>query len=515
MSTEQKCITTEPQSSLLNDPSCVRIYVGSRAADSKAADSVRLFQNAIHQGNLPARVIRTGSFGCYDLEPIVRVERPDLDPIFYINVIPERIADLIDDLHKGQKGIHISEVPLISFQKRIALRNCGWIDPEDIDHFICHGQGYSGLANALRMNPPDLLADLIPFALRGRGGQGCSKLDQWKLFVKSDSAEKYLICNAVDSDPRSLASKLLLDSDPHSVLEGLLISAFAIGATRCLIYIEEGSEAAGRLSKALDQARAYKLLGSNILDSQFCLDIQIKETPASLLSGHRIELSRCAEEKQPQPHMLPTCPDTSDFMGKAVLFVNPETMSSLSAVLMDGKKDDMATKVVTLSGSIDHKWTVEVPHGMTIRSIIERLGGVSAGKTIKAAQLGGPSGPFMAPDALDLRVGCDMEEESRSSIGSGTIDVLDADSSIVDRAKQVMAYIQTQSCGKCVFCREGCLQMLTILEDISENRRHPQDLDLLAELGEEMRTACLCEFGRSAPNPVLSSIRLFREEFLG
>jgi NADH-quinone oxidoreductase subunit F len=502
----------EPQWSSLTDPSFIRIYVGSLATDSKTACIIDLLQNAINQGNLPARVIRTGSFGCYDLDPIVRVEKQHLDPILYTNVTPERVADLIEDLPKGQKGTHILELPLLSFQKRIALRNCGWIDPEDINHYIEHGQGYSGLANALKGNPTKLLEDLIPFALKGRGGPGCSTLDKWRLFSKSESVEKYLICNSVDSDPRSLTSKLLLDSDPHSVLEGLLISAYAVGATRCLLYLKEGAEAA-RLGKALDQMRAYQLLGSNILDSPFCCDIQIKEAPASLISGHRIELSRCAEEKQPQPHMLPTYPDAAGFLGKPVLFANPETMSSLSAVLIDGKKDDITTKVATLSGSIAHPCTVEVPYGTTIRNIIERLGGVSAGKTIKAVQLGGPFGSFFAPDALDLSVGCGSVEESRSNIGSGTIDVLDSDSRIVDVTKEIMGYIQTQSCGKCVFCREGCLQMLTILEDISENRRRPQDLDLLTELGEEMETACLCEFGRSAPNPVLSSIRLFRDEY--
>jgi NADH-quinone oxidoreductase subunit F len=502
----------ETQWSSLNDSSYIRIYVGSSAADSNATGIIGLLQDAINQGNLHARVIRTGSFGCYDLEPIVRVEKLNSDPILYTNVTPERIEDLIEDLPKGQNGTYFSELPLFSFQKRIALRNCGWIDPEDINHYIEHGQGYSGLANALKGNPKELLADLIPFALNGRGGPGCSTLDKWRIFSKSESAEKYLICNAVDPDPRSLTSKLLLDSDPHSVLEGLLISAYAVGATRCLSYIEEGAEAA-RLGKALDQMRAYQFLGSNILGSPFCFDIQIKEAPASLRVGHSIELFRCAEEKQPQPHMLPAYPDASEFLGKPVLFVNPETMSSLSAVLIDGKMDNRATKVVTLSGSAAHKCTVEVPYGTTIRNIIECLDGVSAGKTIKAVQLGGPSGPFFAPDTLDLSVGCDSLEESRSNIGSGTIDVLDADSRIADLTKEIMTYIQTQSCGKCLFCREGCLQMLTILEDISENRRRPQDLDLLVELGEEMRTACLCEFGRSAPNPVLSGIRLFREEY--
>jgi NADH:ubiquinone oxidoreductase subunit F (NADH-binding) len=513
MDIEKKCIEVETQSSLLNDPSCIRIYVGASAADANADHIVSLLQNVINQGDLHARVIRTGSSGCHDFEPIVRVEKPQQDSVFYTNVSPERIADLLDDLPKGRNSAPFSELPFFSLQKRIALRNCGWIDPENIDHYICHGQGYSGFAKALRMHPPELLADLVPFALKGRRGPGCSTLDQWRLFAEAEGADKCLVCNAIDPDPRSLTSRLPLESDPHSILEGLLIGAYAVGASRCLIFVEESSGRGARLTKALDQMKAYYLLGSNILDSPFGLEIQIKEAPASLISGHRIELSRCAEEKQPQPHMIPAWPDASEFTGKPVLFVNPESMSSLSAVLINGKKDSGATKVVTLLGTVTHKCTVEVAHGTTIRSIIEGVGGVPAGKTIKAVQIGGPLGPFIAPDALDLPIGCDAIDETCSSIGSGTIEVLDANSSMVEITKGIMANIQTQSCGKCVFCREGCLQMLTILEDISENRRRPQDLDLLVELGEEMRAACLCEFGRSAPNPVLSGIRLFREEF--
>jgi NADH:ubiquinone oxidoreductase subunit F (NADH-binding) len=230
--------------------------------------------------------------------------------------------------------------------------------------------------------------------------------------------------------------------------------------------------------------------------------------------GHGIELFRCVAEKQLLPHMLAPYPAASEFMGKPVLIVNPEIMSRLSAVLRDGMRDGMESTVVTLSGSVMHTYTVEVPPATTICSLIERLGGgVSNGKTIKALQLGGPEGPFVAPDVVNLPIGCDFVEESSSGIGSGSIEVLDSDSRMVDRTKDIMAYLQAQSCGKCVFCREGCLQMLTILEDISENKSKPKDLDLLVELGEEMKAVCLCAFGRAAPNPVLSGIRLFRAEY--
>jgi NADH:ubiquinone oxidoreductase subunit F (NADH-binding) len=515
MNIEQIRTAAEAQLSYLKDPSCVRIFIGSSAVDSNVAPLIHLLQNAIDREGLPAKVIRTGSSGFHDLEPTVMVKRRDMDAILYTNFTPDRVDGFIKDILSDRSDApRISEVPLFSAQKRVALRNCGWIDPEDIHHYIEHGRGYSGLAKALQMSPADLLVDWIPLALKGRGGLDCSVLDQWRQFSGAENIEKYLICNAGDPDPGSRTSQLLLESDPHSVLEGLTIAACAAGASHCIIYVEESAEAGSRLDKALSQMRAYNLSGPNILDSRFCLDIQIREMPKSVISGHKVELCRCIEEKQPQPHMLPAIPDTSEFIEKSVLFVNPEAMSSLPAVLPADRPEDMASKVVTLSGSVAHRGTVEIPHGTTVLNIIECFGGgVSSGKTLMTVQLGGPTGLFAAPDALDLSVGCDAEEETRSSIGSGTIEVLDTDSRIVDIVKDRMTYIQTQSCGKCVFCREGCLQILTVLEDISENKRRPQDLDLLMELGEEMKTMCLCDFGRDAPNPVLSSIRLFREEY--
>jgi NADH-quinone oxidoreductase subunit F len=532
MNIEHVRAAAETQSSYLSDPSCVKIYVGSAAADSNVERIAGLFQSAVDRGSLRAGIIRAGSFGLYDLEPIVAVERPGSSAVLYNNVTPNIVADLIDDTVRGvtdkvkafgyignsniePSGItSISELPLFTLQNRIALRNCGWIDPEDINHYITHGRGYAGLSKALGMNPSEIIGNMIPSALKGRGGQGCSTADKWDNFSVSKNADKYLICNAADPDPRSPAFRLLLESDPHSVLEGMLIGAYAAGASRCFIFVEEMTAASRRLRKALGQMKPYNLLCPNILDSGFCSEIEIEEVPSSLLSGHRIELFRCLEENHPLPHMHPSYPAASEFIGKPVLMANPEIMSSLSAILCDAMKACRESKIVTLSGIVTHKYTVEVSPEMTIRSIIDNFGGgVSNGKAIKAVQLGGPAGPFIGPNTLDLPIGCDAREESISCIGSGTIEVLDADSSIVDATRNSMSFIQTQSCGKCVFCREGCLQMLTILEDISENKGHRQDLDLLIELGEEMLHACLCDFGRAAPNPVLSSIKLFRTEY--
>jgi NADH-quinone oxidoreductase subunit F len=409
----------------------------------------------------------------------------------------------------------IPEGPLCHLQKKIALRNCGMIDPEDINHYIVLGNGYAGLSNALGISPPDLIQTSIRTALKGRRGQGCSTPKKWEIFAEKSEEDKCLICNAVDPDPKSRISRSLIENDPHSVLEGMLISAYATGASRSYLLVEEKTDAAPKLRKALDQMKAYNLHGSNILNSPFHAEIEILVMPTTGITGHQVELFRCMDEHQPLPHILPADPVSSALKGRNVLVVNPESMASLATILGNESSDaGQGSKVVTLTGSLVHKVVAEVPHGMTVKTIIDSLGGgVSNGKTIKAVQLGGPSGYFVTPNALNHAIGCNALDESCSSIGSGTIEVLDSDASILNVAKDIMAYLQSQSCGKCVFCREGCLQMLTILEDISENKARPHDVELLVELGEEMRQASLCDFGRTAPNAVLSSIDLFRDEY--
>ena len=524
MKIEQIQAAAKAQLSHLNDRSTIQIYVGSSMADANAGRILSLFQNAIDQGALRARIIRTGSFGCYDLEPIVTVKFPGSFSVLYSPVTQDSIPDLVRDLVQGVPGKvkpycligdksrsdvpHISGLPLFNLQNRIVLRNCGRIDPEDIDQYISQGQGYTGLSKALGMNPPDIAGAVIPTVLKSRGGPGCSSLDQWKRFAGPENGNGHLICNAMDPNPRSLTSRLLLESDPHSVLEGMLIAAYAIGAAHCAVFAGDRPEDAQRLRRALDQMRRYNLLGSNILDSRFCSEIEIKQGPELMPAGYRMELFRCLEEKRSLPHILPACPCLSELVGKPCLIVNPEMMSSLSAVVRDGKEGDAGSKVVTLSGSVVHQYTVEVSPEMTIESIIGLLGGGALnGKTIKAVQTGGPAGPLIAPGALGVPIDFDGVGES------GSIEVIDAESDIVDAVRDRITCLQTQSCGKCVFCREGCLQILTILEDVLENRSKAQDLDLLVALCEEMKTACLCDFGRAVPLPVLSSIRLFRNEY--
>jgi len=518
------------QSPHLSDPSRINIYVGSSAADAGAGHIAGLLTSACTQRNLRARILRTGSFGCSDLEPLVRVEKPGSFAILYNNVTPGGIAELIEDAMNGspRKALccagdrrlnripHISELPLFGLQKRIALRNCGWIDPEDISHYILQGQGYTGLARVLQTDPSELAGTLIPSALRGRRASGCSTADKWRQIAKTKDADAALICDAFDPESRALAAPLLLESDPHSVLEGMLIAAYAAGAARCVVLVEEKTEVVERLRRALGQMRDYNLLGSSILGSQFGCEIEIREAPRSLTSGQRMEMLRCLEEGQRLPHLVPAFPAALELAGKPILTIGPETASVLSGVPLGGPEESGSSRVVSLSGDVVHKCTVEVPVGMSIRDIIENFGGGTAGgKAVKTVQLGGLLGPFLDPAVLDLPIGSDAVEELSSGAGTGSIEVLGADSRMVHATKEIMAAIQSQSCGKCVFCREGCLQLLTILEDILENKRRPQDLDLLIELGKEMKASCLCEYGRTAPNPVLSAIELFRDEYEG
>jgi len=540
MNFEQVYTKAEFECAYLSDKSHTKIFIGSSINDSNAVSVFNSVQSEIERHNINARVITTGSFGYYDLEPIVLIEKPGQSTILYNHVTPEIASGLVQDYltkdnprpdlalcsigNEKTKNIpHLSDLPLFNLQKRIALRNCGFIDPEDINHYILKGQGYSGLKKALQMNPQDMIEELKKSGLRGRGGAGYFTAEKWKVCRDAEESEKYVICNAVDSDPHARTAQLLLESDPHSFLEGMLISAYAIGASHCIVYVNnENSLGIKRLKKALDQMREYGLLGQNILDSTFYSEIEIKEVAPSFISGEETALLRCMEEKQVMPYVRPPYPATAGFRNKPTLISHVETLSNISAIFQNGSQwysgfgteRSKGAKVMTLSGNAAHQYTVEVPFGTTLRSIVTDIGGgVSKGKTVKVVQFGGPTGSFLPADSLDIRIDYETMKEAGSIIGSGTVKVFDSDSCAVEMTKDTLSYIHSQSCGKCVFCREGSYQMADILKDISEHMGSPHDLDLLIDLGEKMKIGCICGLGRTAPNPVLSSIKFFRNEY--
>jgi len=530
-------VSAESESGYLRDQTCTKIYIAVSPQKSAETAVVEDLQNKLQRENVPARVIATGSFGFPNLEPIAVFDVPGKSTVLYSNVTRESVFGLINNAQgrgnplccTGEKisGIpHISEVPLFKIQSRMALRNCGWIDPESINEYILRGSGYAGLSLALQMDPRDF-ADALVSARKGRGGMECSPSSTWTKLRESREAEKFLICNAVDSDPQSTTARLLLESDPRSVLEGMLISACFTGASRSLLFVKEGHDFAGKLRTALEQMTEYSLAGDGILDSPFSSWIEIEEVPESLGSGLQAELFRSIHEMQPLPNAIPIISSSAAFSDKTVLVVNAETMASVSAVFCRdfvsgsgavprsaGISTGGSAKIVTLTGKAFGECTVEVPLGTTVQSVIDTLlDQVSNGKRIKAVQLGGPAGAFFAPGSLDISIGWDSAEESKSNIGSGVIELIDADSCIVRKTRGAVAQIQSQSCGRCLFCREGSLKIVGILDDISDGKGRSQDLDLLVEIGEQMKACCMCEFGRSAPDPVLSSLRLFRGEY--
>ena len=540
MNFEQVYEKAKSKCNYLIDKDCIKIFVGSSTADSIAANTSSTFQEEIEKSGINAKVIKTGSFGYYDLEPTVLIKKTGQSMLLYNHVTPEIASDLVKDYLMddnprpdmafcsiGSNPLnhipHISDLPLFNLQNRIALRNCGYIDPEDINHYILRGEGYSGLSKALQMNQLSVIQELSKSGLRGRGGAGFFTADKWKICHDAEGTEKYVICNAVDSNPQARTARLLLESDPHSFLEGMLIGAYAVGASHCIVYVNAAyTPAIGRLKKALAQMRENGLLGNNVFDSTFSSEIEVKEVEASLVSGEETALLRCIEEKQAMPYIRPPYPVIHGLAGKPTLINNIETLSNVSAIFQKGSEwfsgfgtnQSRGTKVITLSGKAAHQYTVEVPFGITLRSIVEDIGGgVSNSQNIKAVQFGGPTGAFFADDSLDLQLDYEAIEKAGSVIGSGTLEVFDSDSCAVEMAKDIISYIQTQSCGKCVFCREGTYQMSDILQDISNYLGKPQDLDLLYELGEAMKIGCICGLGRTAPNPVLSSIKLFRKEY--
>jgi NADH-quinone oxidoreductase subunit F len=497
-------------------------------------------QSLIERSHLKARLIAAGPMGYPDLEPLLIIRKPGQPGVLYPHVTPEIASTLIDsfvvhggpgpDLALGSTGNGkiegipvLAALPLFSLQNRVALRNCGFLDPQEIGHYISCAEGYSGLSKALQMGPDEVIRQLDAAGLRGRGGAGYPTAQKWKNCREAEGNEKYLVCNAIDSDPLAGTARLLLESDPHSVLEGLLIGAYAVGAAQCFLCVgAENSLAVARLNRALEQMRQYGLLGENILDSDFSTEISIKALPSRLVAGEETALLRFLEGKQTMPFIRPPYPAFSGLKNNPTVVNNLETLADAAVILQKGAdwfnqlgtEKSKGTKVLALSGDITHRCILEVPFGTTLRSIIEKAGGgVPGNKKIKAVQLGGPAGSFLTSDSLDLPIDFASLDKAGAILGSGTIEVFAEDACAVQMAAGKMDYLHDQSCGKCVFCREGTLQMSAILADIAECKGKSHDLELLIDLGKLMREGSICGLGKNAPAPALSSLKLFPKDY--
>jgi NADH-quinone oxidoreductase subunit F/NADP-reducing hydrogenase subunit HndC len=415
------------------------------------------------------------------------------------------------------------DVAFFGKQMRIALRNCGIIDPESIDDYLSVG-GYEALGKVLTaMSPEQVIAEVKKSGLRGRGGAGFPTGLKWELTAREKSEEKFVICNADEGDPGAFMDRSAIEGDPHSVIEGMAIAGYAVGAPKGIVYIRaEYPLAVQRLEKAIADARAEGFLGSSILGSNFSFDIDIRLGAGAFVCGEETALMHSIEGYRGMPRPRPPFPSVKGLFDKPTVINNVETWANIPVVIVDGAEwfssigteKSKGTKVFALAGKIANTGLVEVPMGTTLRQIIFDIGGgIPDGKKFKAVQTGGPSGGCLSEEYLDTSIDYESLAKAGSIMGSGGMIVIDEDSCMVNIAKFFLEFTQDESCGKCTPCREGTKRMLEILTRITEGKGEEGDIEKLERLGNMIKKASLCGLGQSAPNPVLSTIKNFREEY--
>ena len=518
-----------------------RILVGT-ATCGRAAGAMAVLETIdkeLSRLGIEAIVTQVGCIGLCYAEPLVNIIKPGRPPICYSGVTPEIISQLIEDCiindnprpdlalgtigEDGVDGIpRLFELPMLRPQVRIALRNCGHIDPEDIKQYIACG-GYDGLAKALEMSPDQVIEEVKKSGLRGRGGAGFPTGQKWEFCRQAPGNEKYLICNADEGDPGAFMDRSLLEGDPHAVLEGMLIGAYAIGASQGYIYCRaEYPLAIERLQIALKQMEEYGLLGDNILDSGLGFQIEIKEGAGAFVCGEETALMMSIEGKRGMPRSRPPFPAISGLWGKPTNINNVETWGNVSAILQRGgewyssfgTETSKGTKTFALAGKIVRTGLIEVPMGISLGDIIYEIGGgIVNGKPFKAVLTGGPSGGCLPASLLDLPVDYESLTQAGSIMGSGGMVVADENTCMIDLAKYFLSFTQNESCGKCVPCRVGTRQMLNILERITRGEGKSGDIERLERLAQVVKSGSLCALGGTAPNPVLTTIRYFRDEY--
>jgi len=516
------------------------VYVGA-ASCGRAAGALELKEAVkafLDENKKSARVIEVGCIGpCY-LEPLVDIKMPGQPRVSYNNVNAKTLQMILKshfvngEPHKKLALGHFGTddldgiprfwgLPMLKPQVRIVLRNCGLIDPEEIDQYLAV-DGYQGFMKALKSTPEDVIATVRQAGLRGRGGAGFPTFRKWTVCRESPGEQKYLICNADEGDPGAFMNRSLIESDPHAVLEGMLIAGYAIGASKGIVYIRaEYPLAIERLKRAIGQMREYGLLGKNILGSDFSFEIKIKEGAGAFVCGEETALIGSIEGKRGMPRSRPPFPAIAGLFGAPTIINNVETLGTLPNILRNGpewytrfgKEGNRGTKTFSLVGKIRRPGLIEVQLGTTLREIIFDIGG-GVQKPFKAIQTGGPSGGCLSEEFLDLTVDYESLASAGSIMGSGGLIVMDEDTCIVDLAKYFLDFTQKESCGKCVPCRVGTKHILEILQKITNGEGTPDDLLALRTLGDTIKKGALCGLGQTAPNPVLTTLRYFRNEYL-
>ncbi len=534
------------------DKPIIFIGTGTCGLGAGAGETADAVENYLKENDIDASIIKTGCIGLCSSEPILDIQLPGRNRISFENVSEDKVESILNNIFslaippdekvlgqfmsensKAWEGIiPISEHAFFKPQKRIVLKNCGIIDPISIEEYIANG-GYKSYLNVLKKETPENICDIVEASgLRGRGGGGFPTGKKWKFTLNTDSDQKYLICNADEGDPGAFMDRAVIEGDPHRLIEGMGIAAFGIGATKSYVYIRaEYPLAIERLKIALEQAKEYGILGKNIFDSGIDFEIKIKMGAGAFVCGEETALIHSIEGKRGMPRPRPPYPAVSGLFKKPTIINNVETLANLSYIIKNGAADfasmgtenSKGTKVFALSGKIALTGLIEVAMGTTVREVLYNIaGGIPNNKKFKSVQIGGPSGGCITEENLDIQIDYDSLLEVGAMMGSGGLVVMDEDTCMVDVAKFFMDFIQRESCGKCIPCREGTRRMLEILNDITAKPRPGEKHDALRrfkgitqleKLGKVIQETSLCGLGQTAPNPVLSTLKWFRHEY--
>ena len=506
--------------------SWVRVGMATCGIAAGSEEAYKFFTDKIKESSLDIKVSKCGCAGMCYVEPLVEVGIKGMESVLYCNVDLAAASEIFEKHILGNKVVTrlVYKGKGLDKQKRIVLRNCSVVNPESIEDYIAC-DGYQGLIKVLtKCSSDDVINELKISGLRGRGGGGFPTWMKWNFAKNAASDQKYIICNADEGDPGAYMDRSVLEGDPHSVLEGMMIAGYTIGASKGFLYIRaEYPLAIERIQNAINQAREYGLLGDNILNRNFQFDLEVRLGAGAFVCGEETALIASIEGKRGYPRPRPPYPSLKGLWGKPTVINNVETLANIAIILDKGGKwfseigteHSKGTKVFALTGKVKSSGLIEVPMGTTLREIVFDVGGgVLDDKKIKAVQTGGPSGGVIPAEFLDTPVDYENLQNLGSIMGSGGMIVMDEDDCMVDIAKFYMQFCVDESCGKCAPCRIGTYQMLQYLTKISRGQATEADIDNLEDICHAVQKAALCGLGQTAPNPVLSTLKYFHEEYL-